>query len=179
MPPKKGSKKSHKDVNVDVTPVMNLFVVLIPFLLFSAVFVKLAVINVSLPGLLGGKDSLKPPKGPNISLSIGIDDIDKKIIIALTGDRNTTREYRFMKGGKKNANAFVKAHDYLVTIKRAYPHVMDFVLYPDAGVKYDMIVSVIDLARDLLPTDPEIFRKEKGQQIKVQALFPNVVVGSI
>ena len=50
------SKRSDKSLgadtetkDVDVTPVMNVFVILIPFLLLMAVFTKIAIIDFSLP----------------------------------------------------------------------------------------------------------------------------------
>ncbi len=47
-------------VNIDVTPVMNMFIILIPFLVSMAVFTQLAIVEFSLPPNVGmGLDKSK------------------------------------------------------------------------------------------------------------------------
>jgi biopolymer transport protein ExbD len=46
---KKSTSKEIELFDLDVTPVMNLFMVLIPFLVSMAVFTHLAVVDFSLP----------------------------------------------------------------------------------------------------------------------------------
>lgn len=48
------SEASGADVEIDVTPVMNMFVILIPFLVSMAVFTHLSILEFSLPPNVGG-----------------------------------------------------------------------------------------------------------------------------
>ncbi len=44
-------RRDRQESDLDLTPVMNIFLILIPFLLLTAVFVKIAVLELSLPNL--------------------------------------------------------------------------------------------------------------------------------
>ena len=46
-----GKDKRQQEVDVNIIPVMNIFLLLIPFLLLTAAFVQLAVVELSLPSL--------------------------------------------------------------------------------------------------------------------------------
>jgi len=46
-----GRERNVKDADVNIIPVMNIFLLLIPFLLLTAAFVRLAVVELSLPSL--------------------------------------------------------------------------------------------------------------------------------
>jgi biopolymer transport protein ExbD len=55
-------------VNADVTPVMNLFIILIPFLISMAVFTHLSIVKFSVPPNVGA--SLDPSSGkPKLKLT--------------------------------------------------------------------------------------------------------------
>jgi len=58
---------AEESIDIDVTPVMNMFIILIPFLVSMAVFTHLSIIEFSLPPNVGtglddskGKPKLKP-----------------------------------------------------------------------------------------------------------------------
>ncbi len=46
-----GKSRRSAEAEINITPVMNIFVILIPFLLLTATFVKIAIIDLSLPTL--------------------------------------------------------------------------------------------------------------------------------
>ena len=62
--PSKRRHHSISDTDLNLTPVMNLFMVIIPFLLLTAVFAKMAIIDTYLPqeGEGGGGNQAAPPK---------------------------------------------------------------------------------------------------------------------
>lgn len=57
MPPK---RPVEKDPELDLTPIMNMVVILIPLLLLSLVFVEVSVINVTAPKLSTGPSQAQP-----------------------------------------------------------------------------------------------------------------------
>ena len=176
MKKKKGSGLSHTlEADVNVTPVMNLFVVLIPFLLFSAVFVKIAVINIALPGRPGEFEEFKKaPNAPDVNVSVGVS--KSRLIIAVSGDKNYSEEIE-LTGNVKPLKDF---HRVLVRIKKDFPTKKDIIVLPDRNVKYEQIVNILDVARDLLPDDPPIYARDvRGETVRLRTLFPDVVLGSI
>ncbi|MFH1845566.1 MAG: biopolymer transporter ExbD [bacterium] len=58
-----------EDGNVDVTPVMNMFIILIPFLVSMAVFSHLSVLEFSLPAD-GGTGRIKDPESLPITVAM-------------------------------------------------------------------------------------------------------------
>jgi len=173
---KKGSRRSHnKGGEIDVTPVMNLFVVLIPFLLFSAVFAKIAVINISLPGTGEEQEIIKNNKmNSNVQVSVGVS--VERLIVSVSGEVNYQNEILL----DNEPEPLLKLHKMLVQVKEAFPQKRDILVIPDKKVKYEMIVNVLDTARLLLPDDPEIVSlDDQGNKVKLQSLFPDVIMGSI
>ena len=63
--------KGHADqVELNLTAVMNVFLILVPFLLLTAVFVKIAVIEFSLPSLDSKRPSVQQQKPQSTILNI-------------------------------------------------------------------------------------------------------------
>lgn len=63
-----------EEAEVDVTPVMNVFIILIPFLVSMAVFTRVSIIEFSLPPNVGAQmnnDAVKPT--PKLTVRIGND----------------------------------------------------------------------------------------------------------
>ncbi len=50
------------EADIDVTPIMNMFIILIPFLVSMAVFTKLAIIEFNVPANSGKNLSTGTPK---------------------------------------------------------------------------------------------------------------------
>jgi len=62
------------DADIDVTPVMNMFIILIPFLVSMAVFTHLSIIEFSLPPNVGtGMNSANEKPKPKLTIRIGTD----------------------------------------------------------------------------------------------------------
>ena len=66
----KALSKEIEQIDLDVTPVMNLFMVLIPFLVSMAVFTHLAVVEFSLPPSNTSADDLGKTKELDISIVV-------------------------------------------------------------------------------------------------------------
>ena len=72
--PSQRSSRQFDEVEINMTPIMNLMVVLIPLLLSSATFVKIGVIELNLP----------PAVGVNVSQLNAPKEIEKKLDVAVT-----------------------------------------------------------------------------------------------
>ena len=55
----------------------------------------------------------------------------------------------------------------------------DVILEPLVDVTYEEIVNVMDAIRYLKKSDPSLFRKEGGVDVKVKELFSKIVFGNI
>jgi len=127
--------------DVNITPVMNLFLVLIPFLLLTAVFVRIAVLELSLPSLSQAKNSqAAKPQKPVIVILLAITEngFEMKapgVKIAPIPRRNGRFQFKLLRRDLK-------------ALKKKYPDTEDITIQPDEAVLYDTIVKVMDACRE-------------------------------
>lgn len=124
--------------DLDVTPVMNLFMVLIPFLVSMAVFTHLAVIDFSLPPSKSAGESTEQTKELDISIVITSNGFQ----IVGTGKKLDMIEKVQGKYQWEQLRVFLKA------IKFQYPSQKSVVLVLDPDVLYDDIVKFMDICRE-------------------------------
>lgn len=126
-------------IDLDVTPVMNLFMVLIPFLISMAVFTHLAVIDFSLP--------------PSQDGGGGVEEVTKDLDISVVV---THKGFRIVGTGRqldlvprvRGKYQFGKLRALLQLIKYEYPSQESVVLVFEANVLYDDIIRFMDICRE-------------------------------
>ena len=161
------TRRRHKatlDEEINLIPVMNLFMVLIPFLLLTAVFAKTAIIDVYLPKAAGAALSDKTVKkaaAPGAVLTIQV----------------TAKGFRFTglgrgvadigkRDGKYDFTALSKA---LVKLKAKYPAKEEVILLFEPTTPYETVVKMMDTTRELI--------EKSGKKSSRKTLFPLVSVG--
>lgn len=166
------SEVSSEGENVNLVPIMNLFVVLIPFLLMSAAFFHISVINASVPALKAEKTDLAKtedavtmmvqvlPEGYRITASS--DTLPRSKLDALRAEVPR-------KGESLDLSGFSRQ---LLASKRQYPKSDTLILVPQASVLYEEIIQTMDAARQWEEAD------EETGTIQVD-LFPNVVISGM
>ena len=175
-------------INIQITPVMNLFVVLIPFLLISAAFIKLAAIDTTLPkimtstssGVSHGDDELIltvkiVPNGFQIN-KMGAETNPKKQTL-WTG-KTALASFIPLDRGKYNFKAL---NLHMLEVKRFYPGSQSVVIFPDEMTSYDTIVNTMDATREIYVTGTSPKNAKPVFSSKPDAglmlLFPNAVLG--
>ena len=137
-------KRGRDESEVNMTAVMNIFLILIPFLLLTAVFAKIAVLEISLPtGSGGGGAGVTPPEKSVLFI----------IVVTRIGDiqiKSSTPEMQFDRIYAKGDEQYDydKLVEQLKTLKERYPWLEELVLQPDENVKYDVIVKIMDRCRE-------------------------------
>ena len=84
---KRGNRPEEKPEELNLAPIMNMVMILIPLLLMGVVFEQMGVINVSAPKLAVGPvtEDQEPPEEPPLQLTIGIS--TSGFTIAATGSK--------------------------------------------------------------------------------------------
>ncbi|HOO46517.1 MAG TPA: biopolymer transporter ExbD [Deltaproteobacteria bacterium] len=155
-------KRVCEEIDLDMVPIMNMFLVLIPFLLMSASFFHLRAINTSVP-VLAQSTSLQEEKS-DIKLTVIVELGDKEIHLSAFSDEVDPSIIE----GLDERIAADDPNDYplnalltsLKTIKARYPASDTMIIIPEDNVIYDTIIRTMDVAR---------YSDESG-------LFPNVVL---
>ena len=139
---KKSVRRNHVgNDDVNITPVMNLFLVLIPFLLLTAVFVRIAVLELSLPSLSQAKNSqATKPQKPVIVILLAI--TEKGFEMKAPGVNFAPIPRR------KGQFQYKRLRRDLKALKKKYPDTEDITIQPDENVLYDSIIKVMDACRE-------------------------------
>ncbi len=132
-------RKHKTDVDdLNITPVMNIFLILIPFLLLTAVFVKISILEFSLPGTeSASQGQIKTPPVLTI-LAIREDGFQLKTkgkTFPLISKTAATFDYQMLV-------------EKLQAVKKQYQETKDIILAPQASIKYDTIIQVMDRCRE-------------------------------
>jgi biopolymer transport protein ExbD len=142
---------------INVVPMIDMMIILVFFLIFTAVFTKTNVLELNLPGA----DSAVPdlPEGLNLEVIIRKNAIE-------VADRGTGLLRSVpMAGEKYDLKAL---SDYLQMVKSKYPDKQDATILLEQDIEYDTLVQVMDTVR-VFPVP--------GSQWDVAELFPDVSVG--
>lgn len=178
---------SDVETELNITPIMNLFVILIPFLLLSAVFIQVAVVPNSIPNIQAASSpKLKEKKTLELQLimnNAGYTIIGRGGVLDLGSGKKFKGSTIPKVNGEFDALTLNKV---LYKIRQAHPSKAKdepLIVYPKANVKYQEIIQTMDAARELWDEGGQLAYKdgqdEEGNTIKVTTeLFPNVVIGA-
>lgn len=142
---------------INVVPMIDMMLILVFFLIFTAVFTKTNILELNLPGANSAVPDL--PEGLNLEVIVRKDAIE-------IADRGTglLRSLPSQDG----AYDLQALSEYLQLVKSKYPDEQDATILLEQDVRYDTLVRVMDTVR--------VFAVP-GSQWAVAELFPEVSVG--
>ena len=156
-----GRRHNTETAELNITAFMNLMVILVPFLLITAVFSRLTILELNLPG-----SSSEPVEPQDQTFQLEIIVRQDKIEV---GDRN-----QGLLGIYPNTDDgydYASLADKLVQLKERYPSKTDASILLEQDIAYDTLVQVMDTVR----VAQEV---EEGEvQVKRSDLFPDISIG--
>lgn len=154
---------SEEDTDLNMVPIMNLFMVLIPFLLMSASFLHIKAINTSIPvnSAAGTNEEIIPPEAKVTAvLSLYSDRIQLSAICEALPAEILSEFEATLKKPADIEGAAPALMAVLKKIKMKYPTSDTMLLVPDSSILYEEIIHAMDIARN----------------VEEDVLFPNVVL---
>ena len=142
---------------INVVPMVDMMIILVFFLIFSAVFTKTNILELNLPGADAAVPDL--PQGLNLEVIIRKNGIE-------IADRGTGLLRTLPLTGE--AYDFKGVSDFLQLVKSKYPDKTDATILLEQDIEYETLVKVMDTVR--------VFQVP-GSQWGVGELFPDVSVG--
>ncbi len=141
-------------VEINMTPIMNLMVVLIPLLLTSAQFIKIGVIELNLPPAVGTAVSqLEAPKESAKKLDLAITITNKGFFISssLAILRNVSGEGPSIPLNPDGTYNFEDLSNKLFELKRKavnnFSDTDKIVIQAEPEIDYQLLVSTLDASR--------------------------------
>ncbi len=129
------SSRSHVAADLELLPLMNIFIVLIPMLLLSAVFVEVRAIEMAAPRV---SDSAQAEPRRTLDLAIGVADAGWVV----QGDGITE-----VRVARPADGSLVPLIDALRQITSQHPEEKSVRIVSEPGTRYEELVSLMDAAR--------------------------------
>lgn len=142
---------------LNITAFMNLMVVLVPFLLLAAVFSRLTVLQLNLPGEA-------TPATQTSQLQLEVIMRQDRIDVA---DRGTGLLKRLP--NVDSGLDYKGLNDYLQTVKSQHPDLTDATILLEPETSYDIVVQAMDAVRS--------FTVSEGGVARMGELFPEISIG--
>ena len=144
---------------IDVTTFLNLMVVLVPFLLITAVFSRLTIVELNLPSAAGGATN----QADNFRVEVivreqGMEISNGSAIIATIPKKDEEYDLDTLS-------------EFIIELKRDYPNHDAASVLMEAYIPYDYLIQVMDIVRSVeVPTGVD-------DEVELYALFTDISVG--
>ena len=150
------TKDAHE---LDVTTFLNLMVVLVPFLLITAVFSRLSIVELNLPSAAGGPSVAREGFRPEVIVREAVIEISNGVSVIATIPK-VDDEYDLE-----------TLSDFMIALKQEYPEQDAASVLMEAHIPYDYLIQVMDIVRSVeLPADAT-------EEYQLFALFTEISVG--
>lgn len=152
--------KNKQPAELEVTTFMNLMVILIPFLLVTAVFNQVNILEMNLPP--AKNESAPPPEAPPLQLEVILRKGEVQV-----GDKPGSLLKSFpLVAGQYDINGL---SELLQQLKARFPEETTVTLLVEPDVPYDNLVQVMDTVR--------MFEVKRNAAAIQTELFPDIALG--
>jgi len=152
--------KRHKPAEINLVSMIDMFTILVFFLLMHGGFVRLAILELNLPTA----QTIADTEPPEFQLEVTVRDSGIEI-----GDRATGMLNRIDKTDDDYHLDQLSA--YLTQVKERFPEKTDATLLLEPDISYDVLVSVMDRVRVT-----ERMAEDSRQLVRAD-LFPEISIG--
>ncbi|SFC88509.1 Biopolymer transport protein ExbD [Microbulbifer thermotolerans] len=179
---------------LDITAFLNLMVVLVPFLLVSAVFSRVTILELDMPAGAGGG----APDDPTVTVEVVV----RKEALEISDGEKVIARFPNLNAGDETADdvqqdqidqslqgaeALVvppteeiydlkKLSQFLLQIKGSYPDKTDSILLMEPDIAYEHLVGVMDAVRGV-DVREEGADPDDLEAVEHVVLFPDISIG--
>jgi biopolymer transport protein ExbD len=144
---------------LNLTPMMDIFTVLVVFLLITAVFTRITIMELSVPTSAGGS----AVNTPNFAIEV----IVRKAGLEIANGSSV--EAAIPK--KDDQYDMQMLHEILTRLKALYPEREDATVLMEPDIEYDYLIQIMDAVRGAG------VQAEGSEEVKKMVLFPNISIG--
>lgn len=151
-------RRNQEQAELSITAFMNLMVILVPFLLITAVFSKISILELDLPS----KSEVVKNNPKKLQLEIVVRENSLRI-----QDRNKG----VLKSIKNTQDGYELAglNDYLQGLKSKYQDISNATILLEPNITYDVLVQIMDAVR--------VAEVDNDGEVMFADLFPDISVG--
>jgi biopolymer transport protein ExbD len=152
-------RRRRETAELNITAFMNLMVILVPFLLITAVFSQVAILELNLPS---STDQLDTPEPETMQLEVIIREDRVEV-----GERSAGLLTQIPV--TESGYDYAALATYLKQVKARFPDKIDATILLESDVSYDVLVQVMDVVR--------VYEAESGGEPVQAELFPQISIG--
>lgn len=156
---------NHEPPELDVTTFLNLMVVLVPFLLITAVFSRITIMELDLPS--GASGNVNKPK-------VTVEVIIRTRGLEIANGRNVVASISKKSGEDYDLQGL---SGVLQKIKKNYPDVSEATILIEEDIQYDTMIRVMDVVRMVELPNPDVIGEDGKPKMEKAELFPNMSIG--
>ncbi|WP_193161520.1 ExbD/TolR family protein [Microbulbifer hainanensis] len=190
--------RSKEAPELDITAFLNLMVVLVPFLLVSAVFSRVTILELNMPSGAGGG----APDDPAVTVEVVV----RKDALEVSDGEKVIARFPNLNGGEEGSDGspqadaagelgaagteqastemlptnevydLKKLSNFLLKIKGGYPDKTDTILLMEPNIAYEHLVGVMDAVRSV-DVREEGSDPEDPDAVEHVVLFPDISIG--
>ncbi|MDH5611425.1 MAG: biopolymer transporter ExbD [Gammaproteobacteria bacterium] len=153
-----GSK--NKSVDLDITAFMNLMVVLVPFLLMTAVFTNTSILDLELPS----EEDMKSSNDDRATFGLNMIIRDDELVLA-DQQGSIIKKIPVSKSGHN----FHLLNQVLRQVKEKYPDLTAISILSEPNTNYENLIKAMDAARE--------YRVLYEGEVVNAELFPDISIG--
>jgi len=142
---------------LNLVPMIDIFTVLVTFLLMTAVFHRTVILELNLPN---AQNEDTPP--PTLQLEILV----RKATVQVA-DRGSGLLSEFP--NRADGYDFAGLSEYLKRVKERFPEKLDATILLEPDISYDTLVQVMDTVR--------VVEQKEGERTVMAELFPEISIG--
>ena len=155
---------------IDVTTFLNLMVILVPFLLITAVFSRLTIVELNLPSSAGGTPPAEQGFRPEVivraeSIEITNGSVTIASIPKVEVEAEVEGEYEYQYDLETLQNL-------MISLKKEYPDQDSASVLMERMIEYDYLIQVMDVVRSV-----EVQVEGTENEYELYALFTEISVG--
>lgn len=163
--------KMEETVELNITAFLNLMVILVPFLLITAVFSRMTVLELNLPAL-----DAKAKENPNLEIKLQLQAvISQDLLVIRDANLGEFRRIALTANGERiedfQRKVWKPLSEILIELKTRFPEEQSIALLLERDVSYKMMIEVMDHVR---ATDIVI-----AATLETVELFPLVSIGDV
>ena len=178
---KKKRTVEYKDIELNIMPFIDVFSMLNTFLLFTAVFLSVGILEVQIPFL----SNTPPPDDPKDSrvFQINVDVAKDQVEIQTSYTRPPEQSQKFP--FPNNSDGLKQMHAKLADIRKQNADTDKATVYSEDDVSWESLSAVLDGIMLRVEGDPvfppvkDAKSKEKAELDARTFLYPKIVMGSV
>ncbi len=151
-------RSRHEAEELNITSFMNLMVILVPFLLITAVFSRMAILEINIPAATDQASEKRPDL--QLEITVRSDTLELR-------DKSSDLDRIFPYGSEKTD--WKPFSDLLLELKARFPKVENVTLLLEPNVDYQALITVMDRVRSTVVT--------AGLAVENIELFPLISIG--